>query len=257
MSSSKLLALACLAGAVAACGADGDDDAPPAMTGGGGGTAGAPAKNPLGRERCQAPAGVSASPSNTQEAIALLNALPKPTSVACFVESLARPLGVQITNSIFSAQPALSAQSPRVFIKMGAGWLSIVIDGDPSYLVEFGEVVGTDPTQSVKGELRLPLQGPVAPSAAYDRVQFGVASTTCGLCHYNEQHADNLPFASAYGSIAFQPRADSLVSVESLRGESQRCDWQAEAHRCEMLSALFDGGSVVELPFPSTLPTFF
>jgi len=257
MSSARLLALVSLGAAVAACSAADGDGNPAAMTGGSGGGAGAPVKNPLGRDRCQAPPGVSASPRNTQEALTLLNALPKPTSVACLLESLARPLAVQATNSIFSAQPALSAASPRVFIKLGAGWLSIVIDGDSSYLVEFGEVLGDDPSRSIKGELALPVQDAVAPSAPYDRVKFGVASTTCGLCHYNEQRAEELPFPTAFASVAFKPRPDSLVSVDSLRAERERCDFEAEAHRCEMLSALFDGGPVVELPFPGTLPTFF
>jgi len=251
VSSTRLFALACLTAVIAACSASDDGGN---RTGGSGGE---PIKNPLGRPRCQAPAGVSTSPRNVGEALTLLNALPKPTSVACFLESLARPLAIQATNSIFSAQPALSAQSPRVFIKLGAGWMSIVVDGDSSRLIEFGDVTSGDPSRSVKGELALPVLDPVAPSAPYDRVRFGVASTTCGLCHYNEQHADELPFESAYASVAFQPRPDSRVSVESLRAEHQRCDWQLEPHRCEMLSALFDGGAVVELPFPDSLPTFF
>ena len=53
---------------------------------------GVAAVNPLGRARCRPPAGVSGYPKTTQAALDLLNALPKPTSVACFVESLDRPL---------------------------------------------------------------------------------------------------------------------------------------------------------------------
>jgi hypothetical protein len=200
---------------------------------------------------------VSSYPRGTQEALTLLNALPKPTSVPCFIESLARPLAIQATDSVFSAQPALSAASPRVFIKLGQSWISVVIDGDSSYLVEFGDVVENDPSRSIKGELQLPLQAAVAPSAPYDRVMFGDASTNCGFCHYDERHADNLPFEHAYASIAFRPRPDSLVGIESLRAQERACDWQKEPHRCDMLSAIFEGGEVVELPFSTTLPTFF
>lgn len=261
MKRSTSLVISSLFAALASCSAAQNDDAVPVTVGGAGGGSGAagapPVVNPLGRARCQAPAGVSASPQNTQEAVTLLNALPKPTSVACFVESLARPLLIQATDSIFSAQPALSATSPRVFIKVGQGWISVVVDGDGSYLLEFGDAVPEDPNRSIKGELVLPIREPVAPSAPYDRVMFSESSTTCGLCHYDERRADTLPYPNAFASTAFQPRPDSLVSVESLRGEHQRCDWQTESHRCEMLSALFDGGDVIQTPFTSTMATFF
>jgi hypothetical protein len=252
----RLPSLICLALAGSGCsGADAPDGSPPNASGGA--ATAEPPKNPLGRPRCQAPAGVSASPRDTQEALALLNALPKPTYVDCFVESLARPLGIQASNSIFSAQPALSAASPRVFIKAGEGWFSIVVDGDSRNLIEFGDVSPADPTRSIKGEIQLPVLAPVPADAPYDRVMFGDANTTCNFCHYEERHADNLPFRNAFESIAFRPRPDSLVSVDSLRAEYLRCDWQKEPDRCDMLWSIFGGGEVVELPFSASLPTFF
>jgi hypothetical protein len=188
--------------------------------------------------------------------VQLLNALPKPTSVACFVESLARPLTVHATNSGFSAQPALSSRSPRVFIKLGQLWVSVVIDGESSYLVEFGDLLPNDPSRSIKGELELPLYEPVTASAPYERVKYG-EGTVCGLCHYDERPADDMPFTGAFASIAFRPREDSLVSIDSLRIEHQLCDWEAQPHRCEMLSAVFDGGPVEETLFPTSMLTFF
>lgn len=250
--------LAPLMGLVLASSSCSAADSPPESAATGGSSAQPePAKNPLGRERCRAPSGVSASPRDTQEALLLLNALPKPTSVACFLESLSRPLSIQATSSIFSAQPALSALSPRVFIKLGQGWLSVVIDGDSSYLLEFGDVLDGDPSRSVKGELELPLLEPAAPSAPYDRVMFNDTTTSCGFCHFNERIADNLSFPNAFASVAFQPRLESLVSTSSLRSEHERCDWQREPHRCDMLASIFDGGEVREEPFPSSLATFF
>ena len=53
--------------------------------GGAGGAADAPPVNPLGRPRCTPPDGMSGTPQTIEDAVALLNALPKPTSVACFV----------------------------------------------------------------------------------------------------------------------------------------------------------------------------
>jgi hypothetical protein len=212
--------------------------------------------NPLGRERCRAPDGTSASPQSTEQAVQLLNALPKPTTVACFVESLSRPLSVYATSSPFSAQPARSVISPRVFINIGSLWISVVIAGSSSYLMEFGEGVAGEQERSTKGELLLPLAEAVAPSAPYDRIRDN-PGTACGLCHYDERHEDSLPFANAFSSVAFRPRPESRVTLEALRLQNQLCDWQLEAERCEMLAALFDGGEVTETAFPAAMPTFF
>jgi len=227
-----------------------------AAAGGAPATGGAGDLNPLGRARCRAPAGVSAAPQNTEQAVQLLNALPKPTGPACFVESLARPLAIYATSSTFSAQPAFSPTSPRVFIQLGLLWVSVVLAGDSSYLLEFGTQLGTDPPRSVKGELLLPLDAPVPASAPYDRVLSG-SGTVCGLCHNGEARDDNITFATAFSSASFRPRPDTRVSVDDLRAQAQACDWQVEPHRCEMLSAVFGGGAVVETPFPATMPTFF
>ncbi len=263
------LASLCIVAAEMSCSAAAESpmlSEPPAASGGAsggatsaGGSAGATAAavNPLGRARCQAPAGASAFPQNTEQAVQLLNALPKPTSVACFVESLARPLTVYATSSTFSAQPAFSAISPRVFIKLGQLWISVVLDGNSSYLIEFGALVSGTPPRSIKGELELPMNAPVAASAPYDRVRMNDAGTGCGLCHYNEERDSSIGFAQAFSSIAFRPRPETRVSIDSLRIQDQTCDWRLESHRCEMLSALFGGGAVEETPFPDTMATFF
>jgi hypothetical protein len=262
-----LLEILCLASLLQSCSAaPGDSGSLGSSAGGSGASAGggssvaggsgAPVINPLGRPRCQAPAGFSGSPKTTEDAVQLLNALPKPTSVACFVESLARPLTAFATSSSFSAQPALSLKSPRVFLKLDHLWISVVVDGDSSYLIEFGYRPESEPLRSVKGELQLPLTDVVPLSLPYDRVRFG-SGTVCGLCHTGESPAANIPFTSAFASAAFRPRPDSHVSIETLKAESASCDWQIEPHRCELLSAIFDSGPVSEEAFPDDMPTFF
>ncbi|MEP7049135.1 MAG: hypothetical protein ABJB12_02230 [Pseudomonadota bacterium] len=265
------LTLACVAALASACSAPAGSDpsADPALpsagasaVGGaasaaGAGGAGTPALNPLGRARCRAPVGVSASPQNTEEAVQLLNSLPKPTGSACFIESLDRPLAIYATDSMFSAQPAFSRISPRVFIKLGALWVSAVMDGDSSYLLEFGTQVADAPPRSIKGELLLPINAAIPTSAPYDRVREENEGTVCGLCHAAETRADNIAFAVAFSSASLRPRPDSQVSVDDLRSEAARCDWQLEPHRCEMLAAVFGGGSVVDAQFPDGMPTFF
>lgn len=243
----------------AACGAT--PEAPLTETGDAAGGAGASAAtnapvNGIGRARCRAPAGVSASPQTTAEAIELLNALPKPTGVPCFLESLDRPLLAYATSSVFSAQPALSAVSPRVFLKLGRLWLSVVLDGKSSYLMEFGERLPAEPLRSIKGELELPLAQLVPASAPYDRVRYA-EGTVCGLCHYDESAMADPSLIGTFSSIAFRPRSETRVAIDHLRDASTTCDWRTQPHRCEMLSALFDGGAVVEESFPETMPTFY
>ncbi len=215
-----------------------------------------PSVKPLGRPRCQAPAGVSNAPSTIEQSVQLLNALPKPTNVACFVESLARPLVVYASSSEFSAQPALSSVSPRLFIKLGGLWLSVVVAGESSYLMEFGQLIGADERRSLKGELLLPIAEAVPPSAPFDRVRYQ-NGTLCGLCHRDEQRDLSVDYAAAFASEALRPRPDTRVGLSALRLENELCDWTRERERCEMLSAVFDGGEVVEGPFPDAMPTFF
>jgi hypothetical protein len=219
-----------------------------------GGTAAAGGTTLLGRPRCTAPNGVSGSPQSIEDAVALLNALPKPTSIACFLESLDRPLAAYASNSASSAQPALSSASPRVFLQFGKLWFSIVIDGDSSDRIEFGAL--QDDMRSIKGELKGPFTDVVAPSAPYDRILYN-SGTACGLCHASEQQVTSITFATVFESDALRPRPSTHVSLDSLAQANANCDFNAEPNRCEMLSALFDGGTVVEQEFPSSMPTFF
>jgi hypothetical protein len=185
-----------------------------------------------------------------------MNALPKPTSVACFVESLERPFTAYATSSLFSAQPALSARSPRVFIKLDRLWLSIVMEGESSKLLELSYLL--DESRSIKGELKAPVTEVLGPSAPYDRVRRSEGGgTLCAFCHYGEERVESISFAAAFASIPFRPRPDTRVGLDSLALEARSCDWAIEPQRCEMLSALFDGGTVTEESFPTTMPTFF
>lgn len=225
-------------------------------TGGSPGTGGsAAAVNPLGRARCTPPAGMTGSPQTIGDAVALLNALPKPTSVACFVESLDRPLGAYATNSTLSLQPAVSNQSPRVFLRVGNMWLSVVVDGPGADLIEFGELIG-DGLRSLKGELQLPLADVVAPTLPFDRVIYSGGGTTCGLCHRQEivDHVEGM--SQIFSSVAFRPDTKTRVALDGLRAQAASCDWQAQPARCDLLSALFGGGDVVDAEFPSNLATF-
>jgi hypothetical protein len=210
---------------------------------------------------CQPPAGVSGSPRTIEEAVTLLNALPKPTSVSCFLESLDRPLYASATNNFLSAQPAFSSASPRIFLRIEQLVLSVVPEGPGSHLIEFSYLIEGD-ARSVKAELGLPLADAVPAWAPYDHVRptdsAGLArgGTVCGGCHAQEERFQAIDFATAFSSVAFRPNPSHRVQLETLAQAQKSCDARAQPERCAMLTALFDHGPVLQAEFPNTMLIF-
>jgi hypothetical protein len=82
------------------------------------------------------------------DAIALINALPKPLTLDCFLYNIDAPLSVYNVNNTASAQPAINAQNPRIFIIKTPLLLSVVPAGPAAALLEMSELISS--TQSVK-----------------------------------------------------------------------------------------------------------
>lgn len=197
---------------------------------------------------------ISTDPRTIEAAVALINALPKPLSLACFVESLDRPLRINATSSNFSAQPAVGERSPRLFLMRDPLVLSIALEGSGSTLLEFGEFVSE--TQSLKGELEFPIQDTVAPAAPFDHVVFQEdRSTRCGFCHTIEQPYEAIP--GAFVSNAFRPAYWTVVELSSVELEWQMCDPDVEPARCSLLDSVFSRGAVEHEAFPEDLAAFF
>jgi len=123
-----LLSLPLLGFSLAAC-SDPPSHVEPAMPA----QAGAPAVEqppvPTPRTRsaeCIAPSAVSNPPRTVDEAITLINALPKPLTLPCFLQALARPLAMTATDSVFSLQPADGLRSPRIFLFTPGMVMSVV-----------------------------------------------------------------------------------------------------------------------------------
>jgi len=189
------------------------------------------------RSRCSTPAGVSGSPTTIAAAVELLNALPKPVSAACFVESLDRPVALVATASPFSAQPADDGHSPRIFIRSGPLTMVVVPSGMGRNLLEFGQA--TSEELSLKGELELPITGALRASAPFDRVQAG-KGTTCGTCH-----DDEAPSGSGAGFVSevLTPLPEFDVKVDDLKRDAAGCG-ATDNGRCDLLRAVFDHGEV-------------
>jgi hypothetical protein len=203
-------------------------------------------------EHCVAPAGTSASPHSIADAVNLLNALPKPVSLPCFIESLARPLEIHATVSRISAQPSVGARSPRIFLFYDGLRLSIALGGVGSSALEFGEI--RDEVRSLKAEIGFPVTAQLGREAPFERILYKETGTSCSFCHATERAAEDITFTTAFTSLSLRPPAEDGVSIDVLSAELAACDAEAEPDRCAMLKSLFERGAPIEQAFPASLP---
>jgi hypothetical protein len=204
---------------------------------------------------CRAPAGVSNAPRTIGETVTLINALPKPLSLPCFLESLARPLQINAANSLFSAQPAQGLRSPRIFVFQDPNVMSIVPAGEGAALLEFGEQ--RPEFRSLKAELVFPISVQLEPGAPFDHLRSPASSfTTCAGCHAGELQESEIAGVRTFVSLALRPRPADLVSVQSLNHELEICDRASEPQRCAMLDALLGWGVVTDRTFPIEMAVF-
>lgn len=185
-------------------------------------------------------------------AVARLNALPEPVTPACFVASLPRPIDAVATISVVSAQPAAGRDSPRVFLLLPGLVASVVPDGDGASLLEFAE--WTTPLRTLKGEVKFPLDRPLALDAPLTRVHSNLGVTTCGLCHRNEAPHDSID--GGFVSDAFRPDPGTLVPISELAQRHAECPPGESTPRCELLHALFDFGALRQGAFSPDVALF-
>ena len=204
--------------------------------------------------RCRPGPGASGRPRSIEEVVQLVNSLPAPVGIDCFLQSLDRPLGVAATRSLTSLQPSVGVRSPRMFLFSGPLVMSIVPEGKGSRLVEFGQFVGE--ARTLKGELAFPIAGLISPAEAFKGIRNG-SGTTCRVCHASEERAVDIGYAEAFISRALRPQDRQLVDLETVRRERAICDARVEPDRCAFLRALFDHGEVSEQNFDRTVPTIF
>ncbi|MEX1363953.1 MAG: hypothetical protein AB1Z98_12555 [Nannocystaceae bacterium] len=195
---------------------------------------------PLPRE-CVAPEGLG-RPASIEQVVALVNALPKPTTLPCVLESLDRPLQLYASTSTAGAQPADGPDSPRIFLFEGPLAMSVVPRGTGSETLELSSAIGD--RLSIKAELLFPVDEMLADSAPYDQVDLGEGST-CGTCHGSETRVDTIDFADAWASDMYQDEPEQALSLSFLRQSALDCNRQDDPQRCEMLDALFGHGDVV------------
>jgi hypothetical protein len=194
---------------------------------------------------CKPPLGVSGSPTTIPEAVILINTLPKPTSLACFLQALDRPLTLYMTESARSLQPSPGARSPRTFMLRGDLEMSIVLEGEASDTLEFG--FRPEISRSIKTEIVFPVTKDLNEATIFDRIRQTERTTVCGNCHVAEEHTDFPGFPTGvFESDIFEPFELDEVKLDALKNENTICDKAAEPYRCELLSAIFDHGDTLQ-----------
>ncbi|RZA17484.1 MAG: hypothetical protein EOP10_22705 [Proteobacteria bacterium] len=200
-------------------------------------------KGPGARELCTRPASIPKNPETIEAIVELINAMPKPLSVPCLIDTLDSPFYLDATDNQFSGQPAYGYENPRIFLFLGSKLIvSIVPSGPGGKVVEFG--YKTSETQTIKGELEFPVTESLALDAPYtyilNRERDG---TVCGTCHFPEARApDGFP-ETAYTSLLVKPLNGYDVQLETLQNLNKACETTAGEH-CPVIQSLFVRGNV-------------
>lgn len=198
---------------------------------------------------CRAPLGVSPAPRTIPEALVLLNTLPKPTTLECFLQALERPLNVYFTSSGLSLQPAPDARNPRTFLQRGDLYMSIVLGGAAADTLEFG--YRPVPSRSIKAEIVFPITRDLTEETLFDRIAQSDSTSVCGACHVSEAREDFPGFPNGvYASDIFEPYASMEVDLPTMRAEAESCGDSVEDARCGLLAALFENGPLVQGTLP-------
>jgi hypothetical protein len=204
---------------------------------------------------CAARSDGTGAPQAIADVVTLIDTLPQPLSLPCFVQALARPLAMQAVDSLFSAQPAEGTRSPRIFLFFPGLTLSVAPAGMGSHLLEMGEHRPND--ESLKAELEFPISEQLDAASPFARVRYDDTISTCGFCHQGERREEAAPSPSAYVSPSFRPRASQRVPLTDLKAEADACDPSVEPERCALLHALFDQQPPpVDHEFPASYPFF-
>jgi hypothetical protein len=179
------------------------------------------------------------------QAVQRLHALPTP-SVACFVESLPRPLPLVATRGVLSAQPASGADNPRLFFFTGQLVSSVVAAGHGAPLIEFGEWV--TPKRTLKGEVVLPTDGGVPTLDPFATLGGDDGQTVCATCHRFEERSATVD--GGFVSVAFRPEPGTEVPLATVRALYQACvDANDASARCALYRAVFEHGAVTQGAF--------
>jgi hypothetical protein len=184
------------------------------------------------------------SPTTFEGVVTLINKLPKPVSVNCFLYNYDHPLNIFAVDNELNAQPSGGPDSPRIFIIMDDFTVSVVPAGSGKDNIEFSKIVTEE--KSIKGDLHFPIQQPIE----YDDIFSGIVNetndgTVCRLCHGQESQHLGL----SYSSNIIAPDENLRITKEDLRDEIRKCRTETTS-RCTMINYIYSAGEVDDVTWP-------
>ncbi|MFW7378884.1 MAG: hypothetical protein ACOH5I_08765 [Oligoflexus sp.] len=190
--------------------------------------------------------------NSISESVALINRLPKPVTLPCFLSSLQRPLSIIATDSELSVQPAISRSQPRIFL-VSASLIFSVVPGDP--ILEFGEIF--DDQMSIKGEIVFPLTEEIAENLPFVNTGaiFNDAKRCGNACHPSIVELENIGGEIKYASQMVRPNPDSIIPLEELEQYSENC-LDSNEQACQLYQSIFTHGELIPYEFDESLPFF-
>jgi hypothetical protein len=186
-------------------------------------------------------------PKTMGEIVNLINALPKPVSLTCFLNALKPPLKVFAVNSTSSAQSAVGNASPRIFILKDKLSLSVVPAGIGKDLLELGELYAS---QSFKAEIRFPVEGYINMAGLNSYLSGGAGTSTCSGCHLHESKMSYQNTSGTFISDIFRPDESKRVGKAFMKIETDICKSDVNKFRCDMLKAIYVNGQATDDIFP-------
>jgi hypothetical protein len=188
------------------------------------------------------------TPTNIDQVVALINQLPKPLALDCFIKALKPPLKVVSVNSPSSVQPAPDMEDPRIFIIFNKLAMAVVPKGKGKLLLEMSLKVSS--TGSVKGEILFPVPSEISTDLPYSRILEGSYGTSCRTCHNNESLYAGTASKHAYQSNIITPLFQTEVRADYLKSQATFCNPSVDSYRCAMLKAVFVDGQAQDTSFP-------
>lgn len=206
---------------------------------------------------CQPPADITIT--DVQSVVDWINAMEKPLTLPCFIESLPRPLKIQSAFSEFSAQPSPDYSSPRIFLFFDQLILTVAVDQNfaefPHPLLEMSYLVDEANLITTKAELKFPVVDTLSPASPYMGLSFNDRISQCSFCHPRESVRDRIDEVPIYQSSILKPTLP--LSIDRLYSANINCERDKQAHRCAMLSSIVDHGELRPHAFPAGAPTIF
>lgn len=193
-----------------------------------------------------------ASPQTIDQLVQLINVLPKPVNLSCLITALKKPLNVFAVNNTFSAQPAVGINNPRIFIMNGNFIMSVVPAGIGMTLLEVSQIISQ--SASTKGEIQFPVADILPTDAPYTKILESKGETTggtsCRTCHQGEIRNLNINTGTAYNNELIKPDPFKRVTQPYMKTQAQNCNSQLNAHRCDLLKAIYIDGQAQDADFP-------